>query len=189
MRQAVDVVGVLEHGDISFWFRPSVQPAHGEHVELAVQMLFAVLSPAQSGLHRRLRIGRKRMPRHGRDRFWAVVERVGSLERVIGDVIEDETYVTKTRGERYQPGARLIARGTYAFVQEDDHVRLTYELDHHEGEMIPLDDASHLVLFPARAGASATWTTEGAPSELDREGAEIVLVGAKPALDEAEQHG
>lgn len=125
------------------------------------------------------------MPQHGRDRFWAVVERVGRLDRVIGDVIEDETYVTKTRGERFQPGARLIARGTYAFVQEEDHVRLTYQLDHHEDEMVPMDDASHLVLFPAPPGASATWTTEGKPSELDEEGAEIVLVGAKPADDAA----
>ncbi len=172
---------VLEQGDIQFWFRPSVQPAEAHEVELGVQSFFAVLSPAGGKLHRRLRVGKKRMPASSHERFWARIERVGSLQRVLGDLVEDETYTTKTRGERYQPGARPIARGTYELVQEEDHVRLAYQLDeiNHEDDTPPVEDASHLVLFEAAPDASATWTTTGGPQLLDDEGAEIVLVGAK----------
>jgi hypothetical protein len=175
---------VLEQGDIQFWFRPTVQPAEAREVELGVQSFFAVLSAA-GGEHRRLRIGKKRMPAGARDRFWARVERVGSLQRALGDLVDDETYTTKTRGARYQPGARPIAHGTYALVQEDDHVRLSYELDHAviDDDTPHVESASHLVLFEAAGEARATWTTTGGPQLLDEEGAEIVLVGAKPAGD------
>lgn len=51
----------LERGDLRFFFRPTVQAAQADHVALGVQSLFAILS-AEHGLHRRLRIGKKRMP-------------------------------------------------------------------------------------------------------------------------------
>lgn len=173
---------VLEHGDIQFWFRPSVQPAEAEQVELGVQSFFAVLSPAGGALHRRLRIGKKHMPETSHDRFWARVERVGSLQHVLGDVVDAEHYTTKTRGERYQPGARPIASGTYTFVEEEDHVRLGYELDQvvDDDDVPHVRSASHLVLFEAEPDAPARWTTRGEPHWLDAEDAEIVLVGAKP---------
>ncbi len=172
---------VLEHGDIQFWFRPSVQPADAREVELGVQSFFAVLSPADGKSHRRLRVGKKRMPASSHERFWARIERVGTLQRVLGDLVEDETYTTKTRGERYQPGARPIASGTYELVEEEDHVRLAYHLAevNHVDDTPPVEDASHLVLFEAAPDARATWTTTGDAHKLDEEGAEIVLVGAK----------
>ena len=180
-RHAVEVSSVLEHGDIQFWFRPSVQPADADKVELGVQAFYAVLTPAGGKLHRRVRIGKKRMPARSDERFWARVERVGTMQRVLGGIVDDEQYTTKTRGERYQPGARPIASGTYELVQEEDHVRLAYTLDRiiHDDDTPPVEDGSHLVLFEAAAGASATWTTTGGPQLLDEEGAEIVLVGAK----------
>lgn len=172
---------ILERGDIQFWFRPSVQPADAEKVELGVQAFYAVLSPAGGKLHRRVRVGKKRMPARSEERFWARVERVGSMQRALGGIVDDEQYTTKTRGERYQPGARPIASGTYELVQEEDHVRLTYTLDRvlADDDTPHVEDASHLVLFEAAADASATWTTTGSASLLDEEGAEIVLVGAK----------
>jgi hypothetical protein len=97
------MVEVLEHGDIQFFFRPSVQAAEapaGQDHALGVQSFFLILSPAGRRTHRRLRVGKKRMPAAPRERFWARVERVGSMQRVLGDVLEAETYSTKTRGER-----------------------------------------------------------------------------------------
>ena len=75
---------------------------------LGVQSFFFVLSP-EHGVHRRVRVGRKRMPVPASERFWARVERVGSLQRVLADQLADDFYTTKTRGERFQPGARAIA--------------------------------------------------------------------------------
>lgn len=174
---------VLERGDISFFFRPSVQPADALVTELGVQSFFVILSSA-SGVHRRMRIGRKRMPAAG-ERLWARVEKVGSLERVLGGQLEDEVYSTKTRGERYQPAARAIGQGCYAFVRHGDHIHLAYRIEHYEydapDEVRPPEAASHVVLFERTRPGRATWTTEGTPGLLDDQGAELVLVG-----DEAE---
>ena len=187
MRHAVTVVEVLERGDIGFFYRPRVQPADALVVEAGVQAMFAVLSAA-SGVCRRVRIGRKRLPVVPGERLWARVERVGTLQRVLADQLEAEEYVTKTRGERYQPGARPIGQGAYAFVRHDDHVHLAYRIDRPEDdvpdEVRVAEAGSHLVLFERIPPGRATWTTEGAPGLLDEEGAELVLVGAG---DEPEQ--
>jgi hypothetical protein len=187
---------IIEHGDIQFWFRPSVQPAEALAYKLGVQSLFAVLSPAGGRLHRRLRIGRKRMPARSRDRFWARVERVGSLQRVLGDLLEAERYTTKTRGERYQPAARPLAHGGYAFVRHEERLHLSYDLDARDrddlggtgdaiDELPRLTSASHLVLFKAPTEGPRVWSTAGAPRVLDDEDAQIVLVGARPPLQQA----
>jgi len=176
------VIDVLERGDITFFYRPRVQPAGALVHTPGVQSFFLVLSAA-GGRHRRLRIGRKRMPSPSGQRFWARVERVGSFRRAVGDQLEDEHYRTKTRGDRYQPGAHAIAQGCYAFVRHDDHVHLVYRVEHVEPpEELPEElavplAASQIVLFERTPRTTATWTTEGAPSLLDEEGAEIVLVG------------
>lgn len=171
---------VRERGDISFFFRPSVQPADALETTLGVQSFFLVLSPAH-GRHRRVRIGRKRLPSRSGERFWARVERVGSLQRVLADQLEAEQYSTKTRGERYQPGARPIARGLYAFLGHEDHTHFVYQLEDREPDApdeVQVDDiGDYLVLFERTPRTRATWTAEGSPSLLDEEGAEIVVVG------------
>jgi hypothetical protein len=174
------MVEVLERGDISFFFRPRVQPADAPVTELGVQSFFIVLSAA-SGVHRRVRIGRKRMPAASGERLWARVERVGSLQRVLADQLEAEEYRTKTRGDRYQPGARPIGQGCYAFARHDDHVHLVYRIDRPEDDVpdevrVP-EAGSDIVLFERVPRASAVWTTAGGPALLDDEGAEIVIVG------------
>lgn len=178
---------VLERGDIRFFWRPAVQAADAPIVKgddrepPGVQSFFLLLSSAD-GTHRRVRIGKKRMPSTSRQRFWARVERVGSFGRAIGDQLESEHYTTKTRGERFQPGARPIAAGCYAFVQHDDHCHLAYRLDSVELDDIPdevrvAEAGSHVVLFERVPRTKATWTTAGSPAMLDEEGAECVLVG------------
>jgi hypothetical protein len=174
-------VEVLERGDIRFFYRPSVQPADALEVTSGVQSFFVVLGPAGSRDHRRVRIGRKRMPGPSGERFWARVERVGDLEHVIGGLVESERYTTKTRGERFQPGAQPIAFGCYAFVRHGDHVHLAYRVDHSEPdvpeEVHVADAGSFVVLFERPHRTTATWTTTGTPALLDEEGAELVLVG------------
>lgn len=181
---------VLERGDIAFFYRPTVQPAdpYAEVAKPGVQSFFAVLSSAQ-GTHRRVRVGRKRMPAPTGERLWSIVERVGSLQRVLADQLESEHYTTKTRGERYQPGARAIAQGVYAFVRHDDHVHLVYRIDQTEPdapEEVRVPDAmSLIVLFERVPRGRAVWTTEGEPGLLDQEGYELVLVGVDDAPERA----
>ena len=177
------MVEVLERGDISFFWKPSVRPADlppDAQYEPGVQSFFMVLS--SGGHHRRLRVGKKRLPAPTGERLWARIERTGSLSRVLGDQVESERYVTKTRGERFQPGAEMIARGCYAFVQHDDHCHLVYRVDHTEPdvpEQVRVREAgSVIVLFERVPRTRATWTTIGSPAMLDEQGAECVLVGA-----------
>lgn len=186
-REGVKVSGrmeaVLEQGDIQFFFRPGVQPAEANEVALSIQQLFLVLSPAGMGTHRRIRIGKKRMPERRRDRFWARVERVGSLQRVLGDQLEDEQYSTKTRGERYQPGARPVAQGSYELVRHDDHIHLRYSVEPFDfldapDELHVPRQGDHLVLFKAPLSARAIWSHAGDLAALDAQGAQLVLCGA-----------
>lgn len=220
-----------------FLYRPTVQAADAREVEPGVQSFFLVLAPAGRRLNRRVRVGKKRMP-PARARFWARVERVGTLQQVLGDQLEDERYTTRTRGERFQPGARLIAQGAYAIVRHGDHCHFAYRVDARGGVPPPLgedgarardhDDAdgggatgareddddrgdrddpdegegegdegggagggagggdephvpdagSPLMLFERTGRGAAVWTTGGEPALLDREGYELVLVGA-----------
>jgi hypothetical protein len=158
-----------------------VQPAEADNVELGVQSLFAILSPEGGRDHRRLRIGRKRMPATPKDRFWAKIERVGTLQRVLGGKLEPDFYTTKTRGERYQPAARPIAHGSYELARHGDHTHLSYQVEPFAFEDAPdeiavAESGSHVVLFEATAG-KAKWTAQGQVSQLDEEGAELVLVG------------
>ncbi len=176
------MVEVLERGDIRFFYKPTVQPADAPPETSGIQSFFAVLSTA-NGVHRRVRVGRKRMPAASGERLWARVERVGTFERVLADQLEPEQYLTKTRGERYQPGAQPLGEGCYAFVRHDDHVHLAYRIDRPEHDVpdevrVP-KAASHLVLFERVPPSRAVWTTAGDPTMLDDEGAELVLVGAE----------
>jgi hypothetical protein len=173
---------VLERGDLQFFFRPSVQPVDAEEFTPGVQSFFAILSP-EHGAHRRLRIGKKRMPSTPRERFWARIERVGSLQHVLGDKLEPDRYMTKTRGERYQPGARPVAHGTYELRQHRDHVHFTYQVEPFAFEDAPdelqlAEAGDHLILWKAAASAKAVWSHQGDVASLDEEGAQIVLVGA-----------
>ena len=176
------MVEVLERGDVSFFWKPSViaadaLPGEAKH---GVQSFFIILS--SGGKHRRLRVGKKRLPARAGERLWARIERTGSLARVLGDQVESERYVTKTRGARLQPGAEMIARGCYAFVQHDDHCHFVYRVEDTEPgvpEEVRVPEAgSHILLFKRVPPGKAIWTTAGSPTLLDEAGAQCVLVGA-----------
>lgn len=114
----------LEHGRIAFVVRPRVEGAAG------LQRFLFLLSPAERDVHRRVVVGRKRMPEPGaNEREWAYVEMLaGSRSELLAE-LGPSTYRTKTRGVRHQPGARVIAEGEYAIVEHAEHTHLTYALD------------------------------------------------------------
>ena len=88
------------------------------------------------------------------------------MKRVVRDQLEDEHYTTKTRGERYQPGARAIGQGSYEFVRHADVDEL--------GDYLVLFERTQV---PSHPPTRAIWTAAGDPSLLDSEGAELVIVG------------
>jgi hypothetical protein len=127
-----------ERGRIAFAVRPRVEGAPG------VQRFVMLLSPDESDIGRRVVVGRKRMPAPGaKEREWAYVDRLGGSRSELLADLGPRTYMTKTRGERHQPGARVIAEGRYAIIGHDDHAHLTYALDRSD-ELGPVHDALKL---------------------------------------------
>jgi hypothetical protein len=121
---------VLERGNIYFVYRPKVQEEMPEGLE-DVQRTYVVLSPYGKRRHRLIVLGQKHLPeiREGGERVWGYVNKVGREPREIEDELEQETYGTKTRGERVRPAARPAGEGIYAIVRHGDHTHLAYALE------------------------------------------------------------
>jgi hypothetical protein len=121
-RGAEDIF-VLERGRIAFAYRPRVEHQPG------IQRFYSLLSPEAGTVHRRILIGKKRLPDvAAREREWAVVERIAAHRATLYDDLGPKSYVTKTRGERHQPGVRHVADGAYAIVRHGEHAHLVYRL-------------------------------------------------------------
>jgi len=118
---------VIEEGDLSFWYRPRVEEQNPEDLG-DVQRVLLALSPAGSSLFRLLAIGRKRVPRAGRNRFWGFVDLVLHDPRDMAAALDAHTYNTRTRGLRHLPAARPAAVGTYSLEHHDGHTHLVTSL-------------------------------------------------------------
>jgi hypothetical protein len=198
---------VLESGDIYFVFRPRIGEEHPEGLE-DVQRFFVVLSPRGKPIYRRLVIGRKRLPDvQAHERVWGFVDKVARRPKEIEQEFESAEYQTATRGERHLPAGRPAGEGVYAIVEHEDHTHLAYELElpeqpgevqeefdlEKQGSYIvavknPEKSAPPGVGLPRDEKARFPKSLEEhfagrrfvplEPDFLDREGAELVLIGA-----------
>jgi len=141
-----------------------------------------------------------------RERNWGWVMKVAGDPADVEIELRGHHYATKTRGEREQPSARPAGEGRYAIARHGDHTHLAYALVHPErpgpvqDELGIYGSASYVVAVknpwfpsPPQAGLSPEqeafypeplqarfrdrrWA-ELEPAHLDREGAELVLIG------------
>lgn len=125
----VNDVRALEQGRITFLYRPRVEEQQPD--ELAdIQRMLVVLEPDDRERYRLIALGRKRMPRSGRqERFWGFLDAVLDHPQDIEAVLAAQTYGTKSRGGRHLPAARLVGEGTYTLEAHGDHTHLAYTLD------------------------------------------------------------
>ena len=160
---------VLERGRVTFLFRPKVDVSAPRGID-DVQRFWVVLAHAAG--RRRIAVGRKRMP-HLRDREanWGFVD---ALDADVARDLDEREYVTKTRGERLQPGARRVAEGDYALVRHGDHVHLTWNVAEEDPEM-----SRELEIGPRGSVLVAVLHFHGwvpaRPEELDRHHAELLF--------------
>lgn len=201
--RVVEPARVVERGDVYFVCQPRVEQRVLKRLP-DVQRTFMLLRPAGTGHYRRILLGHKRMPRLGvqgrRERFWCYVDRVGGMSRIT-DGLDPYTYVTETRGERFQPGARVVAAGRYELTLHASHTHLSYTLDAYDEQSTLLASlciarsASYIVLaMRPRLGLRGwrEWSAmpeelktrfgekrfvQATPAFLDFEGANVVLVG------------
>jgi hypothetical protein len=122
---------VLENGDIYFLYRPRVGDESVKSLD-EVQRLLIVLHPWRGRPRRRLLVvGRKRLPRvDEHERLWAFVDTVAERPEQLHEALNERTYMTKTRGQRWQPAARPAAEGAYVIARHDNHTHLAYRLRH-----------------------------------------------------------
>jgi hypothetical protein len=126
--QSEETFRELERGDVVFAMRPRVEGQPG------VQRFFVMLGPepsdaASSAPWRRVVVGKKRLPKPGRgEREWAYLDRLGETQDDLFLDLGPSTYATKTRGIRHQPGARIVATGSYRVVEHGTHVHLAWVL-------------------------------------------------------------
>ena len=121
----------LERGDIHFFYRPRVGENDPQGLE-DVQRFFVILKPEGRPRYRLATIGRKRLPEPddpGQRRFWGFVAMVREGPLAIHRVLDEKTYQTRTRGERWQPASRPAGEGTYRIARHGDHTHLAYELE------------------------------------------------------------
>src|SRR4051812_50099063 len=96
---------VLERGELAFVATPRVRPLDDDappHPR-EVQRLYLLLSPEGKPLHRRLLIGKNRLPEGARQRFWACIDRVGSSTGEVAGGFRGQEDETKTRGGGRRP--------------------------------------------------------------------------------------
>lgn len=200
----------LERGDIYFFYRPRVEEDSPEGKE-EIQRVYLVLSPAGKKRFRLLIIGRKELPnpaQAGGDRSWAFVDRVTDSPSSMTEELREQTYSTKTRGERHLPASRPAGEGVYRLMRHDDHTHLVYALELPETtgdvqkELDIAEEASYIVSVknpqasaPRGAGLSEERRADfpqrlkdvfrnrrfselDPPDFLDHRGAELLLIAA-----------
>jgi hypothetical protein len=209
-------VQTLEKGDVFFFYRPRVEEEAPSGQE-DLQRLYLVLVPEQEDRVRLAIIGQKELPdpsKKGKARYWGFIDMVRKSPGTIMEELGEETYQTKTRGERHLPAARPAGEGRYRILTHEDHTHLVYSLelprkpsDVQEDLQIE-DEASYIISIknpdkgsPQNVGLSEErkadlpkklmevfgdrrFANADPPEFLDHEGVEFLLVAASDDLSE-----
>ena len=214
--QQQDRAEILEEGQIYFVFRPKVEeedPSGADDVE----RFYMVLRPQGQSPLRLVVIGRKHLPDVGdHERGWGFVEAIARDGKALEEGLRENTYETKTRGQRTQPAARAAGEGVYALLRDGSSTYLAYSLSRPEQpgpvqKAFNIRDQGGFILSiknPEKGSPPGVGLPEERQAEypkalrkvfrdrrfadedprlLDYEGAELVLVGADAQPEEA--HG
>ena len=132
-RTRSDHPGLLERGDIFFFYRPDVEEEAPERL-LDVQRFQIVLRPERKDRFRVITVGRKKLPETGAGGggsqvHWAFVDRVFDSPDDLREFLGASTYETETQGTRHQPSARPAGEGVYALAKIGRESQLAYALE------------------------------------------------------------
>jgi hypothetical protein len=111
---------VIERGGIDILYRPRVEREEVDSLH-DVQRLLLLLCPDGRHETRVIAIGRKELSA----RFWGFVDIVDDPQYVDA-TLDSYTYLTKTRGARHLPAARVAASGEYVISRHGSHTHLAF---------------------------------------------------------------
>lgn len=137
--------GVIEHGDIFFFYRPKVDTEEVKDIE-DVQRFYMVTSPEEGGrkgynnnnnkdIYRLFLVGQKQLPEivegksTSKERNWALNSLTTSNAEDIHKELMPAEYTTETKGKRRIAAATPAGEGKYSIVKHAGHTELAYLLE------------------------------------------------------------
>ncbi|UJR25012.1 hypothetical protein I4U23_006373 [Adineta vaga] len=116
----------LEKGDIVFMYKPKLGVDEASSLD-DVQLFHVMLIPEDtndqgdsSSKTRLIKIGKKKLPTSGKDRFWAFIEKADDNLENVEENLEAQTYQTATVGTRTIKADRIAGKGKYIMAQPDE---------------------------------------------------------------------
>jgi len=118
---------LLEKGDIVFMYKPKLGVDEASSID-NVQLFHVLLIPEedknnkdnQSSKTRLIKIGKKKLPSIGQDRFWAFIEKADNDLEKVEENLEAQSYETATVGTRTVKADRIAGKGKYIMAKHDE---------------------------------------------------------------------
>ncbi|CAF1207560.1 unnamed protein product [Adineta ricciae] len=191
----------LEKGDIVFMYKPKLGVDEASSLD-EVQLFHVMLIPEdetnqgdQSSKTRLIKIGKKKLPASGKDRFWAFIEKADDDLEKVEENLEAQSYQTATVGTRTIKADRIAGKGKYIMVKEDkNRTAIGYVLESpaEVGEVQHAFNITKEASFslavknpkkknPAGAGLTSTEKAEF-PEELLKKFGDYQWLPAEPAM-------
>src|SRR5581483_8114000 len=104
------------------------------------------------------RCGRK----HLRDRFWGFVDLVSDPLHVAA-ALDAHTYLTKTRGARYLPAARVAAEGIYSLTSHEGHTHFAFNAALRDERDVDVESSGDFIVMAANPDPAAWGLAEVPP--------------------------
>jgi len=202
---------ILEQGDVYFFYRPRVEPEQKTEEAVVqkmedIQRFYLVLHPEKAKEYRLILVGEKKLPtiESEYEKDWAMVDFVTTDRQELINELNEQTYSTRTRGERVLPAVRPIGEGVYCIVAHGRNTYFAYalELPAKRGEVqktleiepqasyvvsvknpdMPGKRSSREVDYPKTLKEKfkdLRFIPANPPELLNYEGAELLLIGAR----------
>ncbi|CAF1070985.1 unnamed protein product [Adineta steineri] len=118
----------LEKGDIVFTYKPKLGVDESSSID-DVQLFHVLLIPVedeknqgdQSSKTRLIKIGKKKLPAIGKDRFWGFIEKADDDIEKVEENLEAQSYQTATVGTRTVKADRIAGKGKYIMAKNDEN--------------------------------------------------------------------
>jgi hypothetical protein len=123
------VTAILERGDVLFFYRPRVEHAQAQGPDDVQRLLVVLEPDGSTRSRMLVVGRKRLPDPARHERAWAVVAEVADRPDELREDLGRREYVTKTRGRRTQPEARPAGAGRYAIVDHGGHTHLAYALD------------------------------------------------------------
>ncbi len=123
----------IEQGDLYFFYRKKMDVEKTKSID-DIQRVHMLMAPDLKEKKRLFIIGKKKLPeiikgkRKSTQREWALNVLTSKKNDSIKEALSPTQYMTKTKGQRVEPGAVPLAQGRYQIFEHENHTSLGYKI-------------------------------------------------------------